>query len=110
MRVSHRPFLFILTLGAGATLASGQTMLEHGVIDARSAAAATGAGTSLVTIFGRTNKSLAEPVKAPGPSKRVTPPPEPEPVNIAEILPPPAPPVADFTALTVGMDRSEMIT
>jgi len=115
IRVSHRSFLFILTLGAGVTLAFGQTALEHGSIDGRSAAAAVGAGKAVVTIFGKTNKSIvgtvtaqetprpatAAPSALPGPQQRNT--------AAVDILPPPPAPAVDFSTIAVGMDRADLI-
>ena len=117
MRVSHRPFLFILTLGAGVALAPCQTTLEHGSIDGRSAAAAAGAGKAVVTIFGKTNKTLGGSVQAqetprpasPAPSAAEPEPPRRNPAAVDIPAPPPPAAKADFSTVAVGMDRAELI-
>jgi hypothetical protein len=109
--LSHRPMLPILILCAGTPLLHGQGIIEHGIIDGKAAAAAAGAGASVLGVLrqmGNTTEKAAKTGEAPAPPSRAVPPDD---SDLPRPSPSPAPaatPVG-FSAVTKGMDRVELL-
>ena len=106
----HRPMLPILILCAGTPLLHGQAIVERGVIDGKTAAAAAGAGKSLLGVLGQignVSEAAARVGNAPAPPRSVAP----DDFEAPRPSAPPTPAAArpSFSVVTAGMDRTELV-
>ena len=117
------PALFLI---AGATALQGQTIIEHGVIDGKTAAAAAAAGTSIVGILGQINRTVEKKMEPPPPAAkpkpRVPPSPQDEGARLPDVprpsgsiasavpsTPKPEHEQVSFSLIVEGMDRDELV-
>jgi hypothetical protein len=109
--LSHRPMLPILILCAGTPLLHGQGIVEHGIIDGKTAAAAAGAGGSVLGVLrqmGNTTEKAAKTGGTPAPPPRTVPADDSDGPRPSPSPAPAAAPVS-FSAVTEGMDRAELL-
>jgi len=116
--LSRRPMLPILILCAGSPLLHAQSIVEHGIIDGKTAAAAAGAGASVLGVLRQMGNATDAAAKVGTPAPvQVAPPPRPMPISSdddgprgsASSTPPRIGPPVSFSVVTAGMDRAELL-
>jgi hypothetical protein len=110
--LSHRPMLPILILCAGTPLLHGQGIVEHGIIDGKTAAGAAGAGASVLGVLSKMGNTTEKAAKTGG--TPAAPPPRAVQADDIEAPRPPSSPApaaapVSFSAVTEGMDRAEVL-